>query len=79
MSPTCTMPRWTRDSRPSRPPSNPPIMIGMGLVVAAIVVTMYLPIFNLSSATENAVGWSSVALAMTNIAVQRPAHSHRKK
>jgi type IV pilus assembly protein PilC len=29
---------------------EPAIMIGMGLVVAAIVVTMYLPIFHLSSA-----------------------------
>ena len=28
---------------------EPVIMVGMGLVVAAIVVTMYLPIFNLSS------------------------------
>ena len=28
---------------------EPAIMMGMGLVVAAIVVTMYLPIFHLSS------------------------------
>jgi type IV pilus assembly protein PilC len=29
---------------------EPAIMIGMGFVVAAIVVIMYLPIFHLSSA-----------------------------
>jgi type IV pilus assembly protein PilC len=31
---------------------EPAIMMGMGLVVAAIVVTMYLPIFHLSSAVR---------------------------